>query len=383
MIYSNNNVLEENELSSQDISPNKLKVLQVIPSLEMGGISSVVMNWYRNLDHENYQFDFITFNEGLLRAEIEQLGGTIHLIPTLRQKPLAYIHAIRNVFALQRYDAVHVHNSFKNGLLLLLARIAGVKVRVCHSHTSGVENAWLKPVFGLLKWLAKSQSNVHIACGNEAGKFLYGNSNFILLNNAISVEKFTLNKEDDALKVVEKYNLPKEKKLIFHVGRFSIVKNHAFILQLATKKELSADVHFVLVGEGPLKNDIAQQVNELNLADKVTLLPANTDIAHLLKIASTFIMPSLFEGVSVALLEAQASSLPCYIADTIAKETDMELGLMNFLSLQTPDTWLPLLNNSAKKIIDKDTVEHAFSIKGFSTKSVLAQLMAIYTDGKP
>jgi len=379
---SNNYVIEKSNRIIQKVSSKKLRVLQVIPSLEMGGISSVVMNWYRNLDHEHYQFDFITFNEGILRAEIEQLGGKIYLIPTLRQKPLVYIQSIRRIFSVQQYDAVHVHNSFKNGLLLLLARTTRVAVRVCHSHTSGVESVWLKPIFGLLKWLAKSQSNVHIACGKEAGKFLYGNSNFTVLNNAISVDKFTFTKKESEFKVAEKYNLPRDKKLVFHIGRFSIVKNHAFILQLAAHKELSAEIHFVLIGDGPLKSDIAQQVHELNVTDFVTLLPANTDIAQLLQTASAFIMPSLFEGVSVALLEAQASSLPCFIADTIAKETDMELGLMNFLSLQEPITWLPLLNNSAKKLIDKNIIEQAFATKGFSTKTVLAQLMTIYTAGK-
>ena len=114
----------------------KIRILQVIPALTLGGISSVVMNWYRHLDNNKYQFDFVTFNDGPLRQEILALGGVIHLIPTIKQKPIKHLVALNKILSgAPHYDVIHVHNSFKNGVLLWLAKRKGVKVRVCHSHT--------------------------------------------------------------------------------------------------------------------------------------------------------------------------------------------------------------------------------------------------------
>ena len=127
---------------------SKIYILQVIPALTAGGISSVVMNWYRNIDRTKYHFDFIVFNDGSLREEIENLGGEIYVLPTLRQSPLNYYRKLQNILKGNRhYHAIHVHNSFKNGVMLCLAKQAKISVRVCHSHTSGVENKWLLPIF--------------------------------------------------------------------------------------------------------------------------------------------------------------------------------------------------------------------------------------------
>lgn len=149
----------------------KIRILQVIPALTLGGISSVVMNWLRSLDRNKYQFDFISFNDGPLRQEILALGGKIYIIPTIKQRPFAHLRAINKILSsTPRYDVVHVHNSFKNGVLLWLAKRKGIPVRVCHSHTSGVENKFLLPFIGLLKSLVIRASNVHLACGESAGK---------------------------------------------------------------------------------------------------------------------------------------------------------------------------------------------------------------------
>jgi len=196
-----------------------------------------------------------------------------------------------------------VHNSFKNGVLLLLARLLGVPIRVCHSHTSGLENKLLLPIFSILKLLAIKSSNVHVACGQEAGKFLFGKQPFLIINNAISVSTFLLNNVDLIAKK-KQFSLPINKRLIVHVGRFSTVKNHQFIIELVKSQQLDEDIHFVFVGEGPLKLQLTNYIIENQLVNKISVLPATKEVPHLLKCATGFIMPSLFEGVSVALLEA-------------------------------------------------------------------------------
>lgn len=355
----------------------KLRVLQVIPGLTPGGISSVVMGWYRGLDLSKYQFDFITFNDGPLRKEIEELGGKIYVIPTLRQSPLRHLKLVSSILnSSSRYDVIHVHNSFKNAILLWQAQKAGVPVRVCHSHTGGIEKKALVPIFSLLKKIASSQSNLHLACGKEAGEFLFGSGPFHIVNNAISVASFAQKTNDrDAL---AKYQLPLDKKLVIHVGRFSDVKNHRFLIKLAKSTTIRDDFHFVCVGEGPLKQEIQTSIDEAQLRERVSLLPANNDIASLLNVADAFVMPSLFEGVSVALLEAQAASLPCYVSDTISSESDMGLGLVEFLSLSDEKAWVNQLNRSRKKGVTASITEAAFYDHGYSIDGALARLLELY-----
>ena len=356
----------------------KIRVLQVIPALTLGGISSVVMNWYRHLDSDKYQFDFVSFNDGPLREEITAFGGEIFILPTIKQRPLQHLRAVNNILASQpRYDVVHVHNSFKNGVLLWLAKRKGITVRVCHSHTSGVENKFLLPFMGLFKAIVTRASNVHLACGEKAGEFLYEKQPFTVINNAISVQRYLTDKTNsNAIK--QQFQLPVDKKLILHVGRFSIVKNHQFLMRLALDKSLDADVHFVCVGEGPLKNDFAEQIKRENLQSRFTLLSATPEIPALLQCADAFIMPSLFEGISVALLEAQAAALPCLISDTIAQESDMGLNLISFHSLESTSTWLNKLNQLPEVSLSSSDINAAFFEKGFSTESVLEQLTDFY-----
>jgi glycosyltransferase EpsF len=356
----------------------KIRVLQVIPALTLGGISSVVMNWYRHLDSNKYQFDFVSFNDGPLREEITALGAAIYIIPTIKQQPFQHLRAVNKILSSQPlYDVVHVHNSFKNGILLWLAKRKGISVRVCHSHTSGVENKFLLPFMRVFKAIVTRASNVHLACGEKAGDFLYGDQPFTVINNAISVQRYLTNTSNtDEIK--QQFQLPTDKKLILHVGRFSIVKNHQFLLQLALDKSLDPSIHFVCVGEGPLKVGFAQQIQRENLQCRFTLLPATPDIPILLHSADAFIMPSIFEGISVALLEAQAAALPCLISDTIAKESDMGLALVSFYSLQDITPWILMLNQLP--LVDKSSekINQAFFDKGFSTESVLEQLTDFY-----
>ncbi len=362
-----------------------IKVLQVIPQLGPSGISSVVLNWLREIDTQCVQFDFICFNDGQYREELESKGCRVFCIPTFRQSPLAHIKAVKEILLSPdgKYDVIHVHNSFKNFVMLSLAKKYKVPVRVCHSHTAGLELSWLAPAFSLIKSLTKRFSNQYVACGEKAGQFLFGDAPFIVLNNAIKVEKFlpSQNLADPVAEVIDKYHLPKDKKLVLHVGRFSEVKNHQFFLTLAISKQLDPDLHFVCIGDGPLKESFAQDIIETRQQHRFSLLPANNDIPLLLHAAQAFVMPSLFEGVSVAMLEAQAAKLPCFVSDTISLEADMGLSLVEFLSLERPDDCIEQLNYLQEKNLEDDDVKQAFRHKNYSIDAVVGQLVDLYQEG--
>jgi len=355
-----------------------VRVLQVIPALTADGILSVVMNWYRNIDKSTVHFDFITFNDGPMRQEIESLGGKIYLIKTFKQAPLEHLRAVNKIFNSEHsYDAIHVHNSFKNVVMLGLATKAGMAIRVCHSHTSGLEKKSLAPIFSILRFFTRKFSSVHLACGHDAGKFLFGSKTFTVLNNAIHVDRMITDfiPQDD---VYIKYNIPKNKRLITLVARFSEVKNHQFLTTLARSNQLNNDIHFLCVGDGPLKGELINKIEQLKLSKSFTLLAANQDIPSILNISDGFIMPSLFEGVSISLLEAQAASLQCLVSDTIPTEVDMGLNKLNFLPLKQPEKWVEMLNKISKEVICDKRIKTHFDEKGYSIHSVINQLKSIY-----
>ena len=359
-----------------------IKVLQVIPQLGPSGISSVVMNWLREIDTNEVTFDFICFSDGQYREEVEALGCKVFKIPTFKQAPLVHIRMVGQILREKDggYDVIHVHNSFKNFVMLAIAKKYGVALRVCHSHTAGLELTWMKPIFGVIKSVTKRLSNLYVACGIEAGKFLFGYDKFTVLNNAIKVESYLPSANDEASvsRILAQYNIPSNKQLLIHVGRFSEVKNHTFLLELANSASLSDDYHFVCVGEGPLKQLFIHEIKECRLSHRFSILPANNDIALLLSASSAFVMPSLFEGVSVALLEAQAAQLPCFVADTISLEADMGLALVEFLSLESPDHWVEQLNHLKDKSLEDAIIKQAFYNKQYSIEAVTEQLVTLY-----
>ncbi|MDO6425533.1 glycosyltransferase [Thalassotalea sp. 1_MG-2023] len=352
----------------------KMRVLQVIPTLSVGGISSVVKNWQQAVFSTNIQFDYLAFNDGILKSTFEAAGCHVDVIPTFRQRPLHYIIVIYKLLKQRQYDAVHVHNSFKNVVLLILARFLDVPVRVCHSHTSGLENKRLQLIFLGLRWLTKRMSTHYVACGKAAGEFLFGEDQFTLLNNAIIVEQFS---QQTDLTTTD-FILPENKKLFLHVGRFSQVKNHAFILEIAQQQQLNSSICFLLVGDGPLKAMVEDKVKVLGLKENVKVFSSSNQIPQLLQQVDGFILPSLFEGVSVALLEAQAASLPCLVSDSVSKECDVGLGLVSFLSLNHMNDWVEALNHVSSPKLNVEHISEAFDESGFSNSQNINKLMRIY-----
>lgn len=351
------------------------KVLHIIPTLNYGGISSVICNWHDTCHDVLYHFDYISFNDGPLKEKFLNDGSKVNIIPTLRKNPLLYFYNTIQIILKGKYEVIHVHNSFKNCFFLLIAKLLKVKKRVSHSHTSGLEDKSLNLYLPLLKWMTITFSNIHIACGKEAGFFLYGNNKFLIINNSIDIERiFNVNSSEKDIK--KKYNIPFEKNIIGHIGRFSNVKNHSFIIDLASKA--NEKYHFVLIGNGPDKENVINNIKNKKLSNKFTLIDPTTDIPRLLSVFDTFILPSKFEGVSLALLEAQAAALNCLVSDRIPPENDVGLNLISFLPLENIDKWLDRLDNLNPSTIPKNQIIHKFNSANLTNKSLYNQLKQIY-----
>lgn len=351
------------------------RVLQIIPTLQYGGISSVVSGWSEVSHHIDYHFDYIAFNDGPLKKVFEDQGATVYVLPTIRKNPVAYFLGLIHIFFAERYDVVHVHNSFKNGMALLLARLMRVKVRVCHAHTSGLEDKSLGFSLSILKFLAVKNATVRLACSRKAGDFLYGKQPFSVLNNAIDVQSI-LDEAGDSDATKERYCLPKNKIIVGHVGRFVAVKNHEFILKLA--QSLSDDYHFALVGSGGLRDKIKKQVLDLGLSSRFSFIEPTKEIPAILRTFDVFVLPSFFEGLSMVALEAQASRLPCIVSDRVPPEADVGLGLLTYLPLEDFHSWVRLIKNLPRIEISRADVDAAFNKKGYTTRSLVQKIKEVY-----
>jgi glycosyltransferase involved in cell wall biosynthesis len=351
------------------------KILHIIPSVSAGGIESLVVSLYENIDREKYQFDFAVFNPNnpIHKKRLEELGAEIYFIAdagsksNLLSKISWRIKALYNFFRLvskNDYDVLHCHNYNGYNLYILLAALKGIPTRIVHSHsTNDDRKSFLVKVSNKLKklfsfnWLITSK----LACSKMAAEWLYGKDSVLedpktrVIYNGINMNKFS-SENKNIKKIREKYEINDGIHFI-NVGRFSHPKNQLFLLDVfyeLTKNKKKVFLH--IVGYGSLEKKLKNKVKELNLENKVTFYKYNTDIPELLSVMDFFLLPSNFEGLPITAIEAQASNLPIYMSKEITKEVDM--GLATYLPLEKgAKYWVDYIlkdiaNNTYPKKID-------------------------------
>lgn len=303
--------------------------------MDMGGISSYMMNYYRHFDKTKIQIDFIVHGQGgVFDNEIKELGGRVFHVPTKRENYLENKKQIFKIMQKGKYHIVHSHMDGMNGPILRMAKKCGVPIRISHSHnTSHLTNSRIKIlIHEHARKIIPQYATELWACSNAAGKWLYGNNKFRVVPNAIEVEKY---KYDDDFRGVlrHKYNLD-GKYVIGHIGKFEYQKNHEFLIRMFSKiADHNEEMMLMLIGDGSLKNEIQNLVSELGLTTQVLFLGKRNDVSKLLNIFDVFVLTSRFEGLPVVAVEAQANGLSCVCADTITKEINIT-GNITFFNLE-------------------------------------------------
>lgn len=316
----------------------KIKVLHILTVLNRGGLETMLMNYYRNFDRDRFDFQFLVHREGgLYEQEVLDSGGTIHRMPPLSFSPgifMNYRQKLDRFFKENKFDIVHVHNNSFGYYPLKFAKKAGVPVRIIHSHISALNDDWKKVAFGrYLNAKIPGVATTLYACGMDAGKWMYGGRDFVVIPNAIDTSRFAYS-TDIRDKVRSGLQL-KDKKVYISVARFNPQKNLLFLLEVF--KEIvrkQPEAYLLMVGEGDMKPDIEQKIKDLNLSENVKLLGARSDVNELLQGADFFLFPSLFEGLPVSLVEAQASGIKCFISDGISSEAVLVPELVKVLPLK-------------------------------------------------
>lgn len=312
----------------------------------LNGITSVIMNYYRNMDKQDVQTDFVVVNEisQEYRRELEADGCHIHLLPR-KKNPLAYMFGLFRLLRRNRYDIVHIHGNSAMMLFdALPAKLAGVPVRIVHSHNTTCSHMKLHKF--LLPWFRKCYTH-GFACGQEAGEWLFGQETFVELKNGIDLRAYRY--DESVRKDFRERILAGDKTVLGHVGNFIEQKNHSFLLDWYAKLAGDNDNYLLLlISDGALLEQMKQKAEQLNLQDKVLFLGKTTEVSGYLQAMDAFVLPSLHEGLPVVLIEAQAAGLPCYVSDKVTTQADLTKSL-TFLPIQDPVAWSQRLADDTEK----------------------------------
>lgn len=315
------------------------RILQVVTYMGRGGIETMLMNYYRHMDREKIQFDFLVHRD--FRAdfddEIEALGGHIYRIPPMNPASGRYRKALADFFRAHPYRVVHCHLNYMSGVVLAAAKKAGVPMRIAHAHTANMTAGWKQVVRRLCKYLIPVTATQLLACSTEAGKAVFGKHCFSILPNAIDSKKYRPNQEIRA-QVRKELGLG-DSFTVMHVGRMVYAKNHEFLLDVFAeilKTEVNAKL--VLIGDGELWDKIRTKVTQLP-DGSVIMLGTRTDIPRLLQAADVFAFPSHFEGMPVTMIEAQAAGLPCIKSDFVTGEC-VVTDLVTSFPIEDTDVWV-------------------------------------------
>lgn len=315
-----------------------IRILHVVTYMGRGGLETMIMNYYRHVDRSKLQFDFLVhrFERAEYDDEIEAMGGVIYRLPRLVPWSISYKNALNGFFADHReYQIVHVHQDCLSSVILKAAEQNKVPVRIAHSHSSS-QNKNLKYLVKLFyrRQIPKYATDL-FACSKDAGNWMFCGAPFHIVNNAIDTKKYIYSQEIRS-SMRTHLGISEDQLVVGHVGRFNPVKNHKFLLDVFAKlTELDANAVLLLVGDGELRTQAEEKASKLGLADKVIFTGVRSDIPALMQAMDVFVFPSLYEGLGIAVVEAQAAGLPCFISDKVpldCKKTD----LVKQIPLQAP-----------------------------------------------
>ena len=354
------------------------RILCILSSLDAGGAETFIMKLYRALPPTEYQFDFVVSVEGgCYTEEVLARGGRIYAIPQRTKDFLGAFRGIYNAVKENGYDVVL--KLAENSLAvtdLIAAKLGGAKTLALRSCNAPTGMSFLsRAVHKLLRPLLNAMTMVKLAPSDLAAEYMFGKRTPVhLLHNGVDLNIFCYDTKSRR-EIRWEFSLD-DKLVVGHVGRFQKQKNHRFLLEVFAKiRKQREGAVLILVGTGDLESEIRERINEMGLTDAVIFTGVRFDIPQLLSAMDVLVFPSFHEGMPNTVIEAQATGLPCVIADTITKEADIT-GLVQYLSLeQSPEDWAQraLSAVSTERI---DTAQ-AFEEQGYDIENVAKELMQL------
>ncbi|WWR15468.1 glycosyltransferase family 1 protein [Lachnospiraceae bacterium JLR.KK008] len=346
-----------------------VRMIHIVGSMSPSGIGNFIMNVYRNIDRQKVQFDFIVHEhrDVSFDEEIKALGGRLFYVTRKAVSPIKNFREICRVIRKGHYRIVFRHTDISTVAVdLLAAKLGGANVRIAHSHSTSTPNVTMHRLFRpLLNMLCTRR----FACSEKAGRWLYGKAPFEVVINAIRLEDFAYDPEKrERTRKAEGWA---DCLVVGHVGNLLPVKNHLFMLDImAELVKRRPDAKMIFAGDGAMRKQIEEKRRALGLEDRVVLLGVRTDTGTLLQAMDVFLFPSRYEGLPIAMVEAQCSGLPNLVSDVITGDVDVT-PLVHRMSLERPAAeWaerILALAEEERKAAD----ERLFAEKGFDIREMV------------
>jgi glycosyltransferase involved in cell wall biosynthesis len=329
------------------MAPRRLRILHALGTMDPGGVETWLLNVLKYIDRDRLEFHFCTFGEkpGLFAGEVERLGG--RMVPCPRGlNPWSFSRRFRGILREGKYDAVHSHVTFFSGAVLRWAKAEGIPMRIAHSHASQDDkpNTHARRYYRRMmkSWIGDYATH-GLAVSESAASLLFGenwqeDSRFRKFYYGLDLRAFQ--EPFDRHEVRKEIGLPIDGPVVGHVANFLPVKNHSFTLGMAAEiLKTRPEVHFLFVGDGPLRPRIQSEASARGLSSQTHFVGTRTDVPRLMLAAmDVVVFPSLHEGFGLCLLEAQAAGLHCLVSDTVPVEVARIPESIEFLSLLTGET---------------------------------------------
>ena len=346
----------------------KQKILILAASLQVGGAEKICASLALYAPKE-YEFHYIVFHKetGAYEPALLARGCTVHRMPPPGQNYIKYVRRLTRLMVREGFHAVHAHNMFGCGFAMLAGWLAGVPVRIAHAHSELKEGGFARRSYeAAMSLLIRRFATDRVACSEGAGRRLFGVSGWRTVPNGIDREKFAFS-EENRKRIRRKYGL-ESSVVIGHVGHLNPVKNQQFLLELLPELRKAGDFRLLLLGDGPDRNRLIQKIAELKMEEFV-ILPGNMEeMGPYYSAMDLFCLPSLYEGMPLALLEARCSGLPCFVSEHVACSGP---GIRS-LPLSDPGGWARALSaaqgRTPGEVPDiRDTVAQIYEIYGRET----------------
>lgn len=342
--------------SNAEKSNRKVRVLYFVDRMLHGGIQTFVLKNWEHMNHKKVQIDFLLLDDGNnyeLDDALRQMGSTVYKLESIWiRRPwdyFSYCKALDIFFQMHHdYQIVHLHSSSKNFPVLMFAKKYGVSTRIAHSHNTDfqTESVYRKIAGNLFKPMLIHYSTDFFACSQAAGKWLFGNSNVTIVKNGVDTEQFSYDRSK-AQEVRKQFGIQEDEIVIGHVGRFTHQKNHTFLIEIfKAVYDRNKRYRLLLVGSGELESKIREKVQRYGLENAVIFAGYQMDTGRMMQAMDLFVFPSVYEGLGLVLIEAQAAGLPCLTSQDVVPMEARVCELLNFVPLQNnPEDW-------AEKIIE-------------------------------
>lgn len=356
-----------------------MKKVLVINTIGFGyeGISSVILNYLSAMDIEDIDIDIVVYNN-TPNSMVERISEFVQPVklPFRKDRLISYLKALKVRIKEKKYNVVHIHGNSGTMLLeVLLAKCMGVKKIIVHAHNTKSDYPVIN---GLLKYPMYLLATDHVACSHAVGEWLFGKRKYVVLNNAIDLKKFEFNKKqrEQMRKKLDCEN----KYVIGHLGNFVEQKNHTFLIDIFKEYYASnKDALLLLGGTGTKIEEIKEKAKKLKLSDSVKFLGSVSKPEKIYQAMDLFLFPSLWEGLPVVMLEAQASGLPVIASDAITTEAKC-IDTTKYISLSSDVVnWIKAISDSSlNKRYDQNKIRENFRLHGFDIENEAVKLREIY-----